>query len=1290
MKIRHALVLGTAVAVCALAQSGIDVGSGSPNDTIRFSFVNAYFRNLFYTLVSVPPLSEVKRFGTTGYVQEFGDAAKTTGVKLALVKPNGSVITPEGTDVLQVLAPMYAYYSSVGVNTAGYPTNDTQACPPTAEAPCQYQLFDKPYALFAYLQPIANGSNFAVREPFFSKWREIGGVGVLGPANSAETTVTSRYGSVATVQTFSQGALVNITSGALNGRFVAVQPVIYAFWIQNGGAAGTLGFPVNEEGALANGLKRQSFEGGSVEYGPSSGTVLRPPVNSVSVTQGGATLRLNLNDTVQLRATAYSASGIELTDRTIIFTTTNSRVATVQSNGPVATLRAVGAGIARIAAVSEGKSSPLIDVIVTAPCCSIGEGAPSAVIQQAFQDAVSRNRLAVRVPSPGPVRRMGAGYVQELASAGLASQTRYLVAIADRSSVAYVVYGEVLTRYEAAGGPLQSLGYPTSDVVFDARNAPRQSFQGGAIAGIPARLVTGLILQRWFLNGFEAGPAGQPASEAVAFTSASGLTAVRQVFQNLEFFEVDGAVIPIAGEILTAYRNLGGPEGALGLPLDEEIGVNGRRRQEFETAYLEYGPGEQAAIVEKTKRPQISASPSEVLPGGGVRLSLRDFPPEQAVRVSVQGQPDFDVTPRTGAFYWDFFVAANAAPGLVRVRAAQGSSTSSETTFAIRSMADARLQLVKVAGDEQSGVPGALLPQRLRVVLRDETGNPLPNMPIRFTPGPGGEILNAGAATNERGEAEASLRLPPRAGIALATAEGGRQVVTFSARAQRASLPNFPAFKQSGDLPLGSGPGTIAQKGSLLTAAAAVIRYYQDRGEAPQANGLATPTALNEFLRTFCASGSTGEQICDGFIALPGLTDTHVNLWRSTEFVDNALEFAGIVPQTVQDHISSGIPVILALALTIDGAPPVAHFIVATGVNDAGAVLIADPSPTFNRTTLSEYLDGFVVNGRAVKASVTGAVRVRAASRGAFAFVIASTAQRASLTSASGPCGVPVPWPQSVATPAGGVGNGAVLTQQYCDGNESVYQADLGSDTSFGARVTGLTLPASRFDISGGGAASFRIAEESGRLSVRAQALELRADGVVNAANFSPELAPGSLAALSGAGFTADATIEIDGRRIVPTLISPFEIRLAMPADLEPGPQILRLTTSYGSVGVELPLLKTAPAIFNGGIINADGSVNRSTSPARRGSIITIYATGLGATTRVGPNAVALEPVTVILDAVREAVEVPAQFAGAAPGFPGVYQINVNLPGNIVPARSMSIALKQGDRVSPTAGIAVQ
>ena len=179
-------------ALCLPAQT-IDVGTGSSSldPVISQQFVNAYFRNGFSNLVSTPPVGLVRTFGTTGLIQEFNDAAKTSGVRLALVKPSLSTVSVEGTpDVFQVQALLYAHYTTVGVGTAGFPTIDTATCPNSPIGTCFWQSFSRKYVLFAYSSALANGASaFTTRDPYYTEWLNNGGIVTYGPATSAETAV---------------------------------------------------------------------------------------------------------------------------------------------------------------------------------------------------------------------------------------------------------------------------------------------------------------------------------------------------------------------------------------------------------------------------------------------------------------------------------------------------------------------------------------------------------------------------------------------------------------------------------------------------------------------------------------------------------------------------------------------------------------------------------------------------------------------------------------------------------------------------------------------------------------------------------------------------------------------------------------------------------------------------------------------------------------------------------------------------------------------------------------------
>jgi uncharacterized protein (TIGR03437 family) len=83
--------------------------------------------------------------------------------------------------------------------------------------------------------------------------------------------------------------------------------------------------------------------------------------------------------------------------------------------------------------------------------------------------------------------------------------------------------------------------------------------------------------------------------------------------------------------------------------------------------------------------------------------------------------------------------------------------------------------------------------------------------------------------------------------------------------------------------------------------------------------------------------------------------------------------------------------------------------------------------------------------------------------------------------------------------------------------------------------------------------------------------------------------------------------------------------------------------------------------------VNPDGSLNSTVRPAPKGAYVTVYAAGLGgvnpalATGKVpplSPLSTTAFPVTAVVDGITANVS----FAGAAPGYPGLYQINVQIP----------------------------
>ena len=1272
--------------VCVPIACGQDVGSGAPNGSITLGFLSSYYRNNFSNLVVLPPINNVTKLGTTGYVQEFNSAAGTAGGKYALILPNstGAASGDGAYAVLQSLPPLYGYYTQVGVTTAGYPVNDTQACPNLAGNSCWYQFFTKNYVLFSYAAAVNGSANYFTRDPYYTKWQAVGGIFGMGPAVGAETAFTSGAGAVSTVQVYNTGMVVNITGGTQSARIVGVKEPIYGLYASKGGYSGAMGLPLTDELKQSNGHIRQTFEAGTVDYdpaNPSNITFLLPVKALILVpTPLSGTLRMNEGDTATLTATAYGTDGGALTGRTFTWSTTNGRIVSIQANGNTATLKAVGGGTANITVSAEGITSSAVNVFVTAPCCAVGEGSPTPALQQSFQDAITRNKLNPKLPAASPVIRIGAGYIQQLQTADTGDT--FWLAAAQSTGSAYLLKGALLVEYQNQGAASSKLGYPISDPTA----AGRQTFEGGALAGSPVQLVTGAILSKWQVLGFDTGAAGSPTAAAAPFLSVQATSGVSQSFKNATLFALTsglqaGKVYSVGGPILAVY---GGPGSTLGVPVNDEFGLNGLRHQDFEGGYVEYTPGDTAGrVVPAPRVPTVTATPNSAPAGSVVRLSLGGFDPGAQIRVSITGQQDFLAAVPSGSYIWENYIPATATSSSVTIKAVDvKSQVSSQASYSIRGGNDARLTLKAVAGDTQTGLPGATLPARIQVRFADDGGNPIPNATVRFVPSPGGEIgADASLVTDASGLASTSWRLPSQEGVALLAVNVSGKLLNISARATHSGLANFPVLSQTGiGTALGNGTDPISAKGGLLVSAAAAIRYYQNRGEMPTPQGAADPVGLNAYLKSACVTDSTGTQNCDGFLQPAGASDQVVNLWRLRDFVNKALDIRTIVPDDrfVRDALAVGAPVILALNLTMNGSSAGSHFVVATGVDASGNLSIMDPK--YGQTSFYGYLYGFQVGGATLAATMTGAAAVTAQTPANPGFLIGVSA------------------PTSVQAPAGLCGGGfvfpvtsGVFALHYCDGTAIFYELDMqpgDSPANFQGSFIDLGPAAGRADFSGGGAASFAIDHSSGQWTLAPLAVQFLSSGVINSASLTTDLAPGGLASITGMGLASPGAlpvVAVNGEYTPVLKATPFQLDIQIPPSATVGTAMIDVVSDLsGSAEQTVTLKPYAPAIQlvngvarRGRLTNQDGSANSRYKPATRGQMVNIFGTGFGALSI---------PVQVFIGGV----EVPGSTVAAVPNSPGLYQVKVMIPVGLTPGLGLDLTLLQGEAKSNSVDLAVQ
>jgi uncharacterized protein (TIGR03437 family) len=229
---------------------------------------------------------------------------------------------------------------------------------------------------------------------------------------------------------------------------------------------------------------------------------------------------------------------------------------------------------------------------------------------------------------------------------------------------------------------------------------------------------------------------------------------------------------------------------------------------------------------------------------------------------------------------------------------------------------------------------------------------------------------------------------------------------------------------------------------------------------------------------------------------------------------------------------------------------------------------------------------------------------------------------------------------------------------------------------------------------------------------------------IVNSASYQPAtVAPNTFLTIYGANlaYTTQAMSGADIRgNTLPTIlpgtgvsiyinhirahvyfVSPTQINVLIPSDAAPGPATLQIAIDgiYGP-SVSFILQPSAPALFqmdpdDAIATHADGSLLTSDAPGRPGEDIVLYATGLGLTTPIPAYGEIPQRAAQLRDLAKFRVLLdgapvdPARvfYAGVAPGFAGLYQINLRLPDQL--NRNPEIRLQTADAVSKT-GVILQ
>jgi len=212
--------------------------------------------------------------------------------------------------------------------------------------------------------------------------------------------------------------------------------------------------------------------------------------------------------------------------------------------------------------------------------------------------------------------------------------------------------------------------------------------------------------------------------------------------------------------------------------------------------------------------------------------------------------------------------------------------------------------------------------------------------------------------------------------------------------------------------------------------------------------------------------------------------------------------------------------------------------------------------------------------------------------------------------------------------------------------------------------------------------------------------------GVLNAASLSPTgaaVAPGEFVSLFGTGLAAaplstsppyplalgDVSVTVNGIPAPLAYASPNQLNVLIPYGVT-GPSATILVTNAGNLSnaVALPLQRTAPGTFSangsgtgaGAITHANGSLVTASNPARRGETVVIYGAGLGTVTPTVADGVPGNGSTVNAVAVTIAGQAASVvFGGLSPSFPGLYQVNVLIPANLVGNGALPLAIRTVD-----------
>ena len=227
----------------------------------------------------------------------------------------------------------------------------------------------------------------------------------------------------------------------------------------------------------------------------------------------------------------------------------------------------------------------------------------------------------------------------------------------------------------------------------------------------------------------------------------------------------------------------------------------------------------------------------------------------------------------------------------------------------------------------------------------------------------------------------------------------------------------------------------------------------------------------------------------------------------------------------------------------------------------------------------------------------------------------------------------------------------------------------------------------------------------------------INTNGLVNSVSYTSSIAQGSYLAIFGRNLAERAVasstplptqlggvcVTMNNVPLPLLLTSPDQINAYVPQEQATGrfPVIVRaIDRRVASGQAQVTIAKTAPTVFaepdtkRALIFHPDGRPVTAQNPAKRDQPIVMYAAGLGPTTPIVRGAVAA-PDSPLAEAADLQVffgtptingaEIIVDWAGLVPGYIGLYQLNLRVPGNHLRGDALPVTIKMGS-LSSTAG----